>query len=56
MTAKFHPSGDVKDALVKQGAKEGISGVSLYKGTKQADGSHEAGPLKNVEQLITENP
>ena len=56
MTAKSQQIDDVKEAPVKAVAKEGVSGMSLHKGTKQADGSHEAGPLKNVQQLITENP
>ena len=56
MTAKSHTTGDVKNAPIKEVAKKGISGLKLHMGTKQAEGSHEAGLLENVQQLSTENP
>ena len=56
MTAKSHSSGDVKNVPVKAVAKKGVSGMSLLKGMKQVKGSHEAGSLENIQQLITENP
>ena len=56
MTAKSLTTDDVKDAPVKAVAREGVSGVRLHMGMKQADGSYEAGSLKNIQKLITENP